>query len=127
MSVDVGERVDSLCRFLDFPSDGLWDKLGNELLQGAGRSFLLDDLEHLLTDLSDLGGLCVGSLLDLVRSASSSGHNEKSDEVSVGSPDIIVSLDERLPLSYKRSELVLSEGHSVEVGKTRSTLNFINS
>ena len=85
------------------------------------------DLEHLLADLTDLGRLSIGGLLDLVAAASSEGDDEKTDEVTVGGLDINESLQERLPLLDEGTELIRGEVHSVEVGEAVLALNFINS
>lgn len=49
------ERVDALCGLLDLAADNLGDQLGGELLQSAGGSLALDDLDHLLSDSANLG------------------------------------------------------------------------
>ena len=56
----------------------------------------------------------VGRFLDLVRSLFRESDGEESEEVTVGSFDVDVSLDQSLPLSDERSELVGGEVHTVD-------------
>lgn len=111
---------------LDFSSNDFRDQLGNELLEVARRALSLNNVEHLLSDLSLLGRLSVGSLGDLVGTSSSETNDKDSEEVTVGRLDVLVSLDEGLPLSYQRSELVRGEVHTVEVGEAGSARDFFD-
>jgi len=52
--------------FLDLSTNGLGNKLGNQLLQLGSLGLTTHDLGHLATDGLDLGRLSVGGLLDLV-------------------------------------------------------------
>jgi hypothetical protein len=113
LSIPVSSHLGSL---LNLPTDTLWYKLLYQLLQLAFR-FPLHDLEHLLPDLPDLGRLCVRGLLDLLSVLSGEGDGEKSNEVTVGSSDVDVSLDQGLPFADERSELVGGEVHTVESGE----------
>jgi hypothetical protein len=115
--VDVLEGEDSLGGLLDLSSDRLGNELLNQLLQLA-LALPLHDLVHLGPDLPDLSGLSVRGLLDLLPVLSGESNGEEPDEVSVRGSDIDVSLDQRLPLSDQRSDLVGGEVHSVERSKT---------
>lgn len=96
------ERVDALCGLLDLAADNLGNQLGGELLQSARGSLALDDLNHLLSDGTNLGGGGVGGLADLVRAALGEGNGEEAEEVVVGGLDGDIGLDQRLPLADKR-------------------------
>jgi hypothetical protein len=132
--VDVLQGEDTLASLLNTVTNDILgngrrrgDELGNELLEIARSGFLGHDLEHLLADLTDLGRLSIGGLLDLVAATSSEGNDEKTDKVTVGGLDINESLQERLPLLDEGTELIRGEVHSVEVGEAVLALNFINS
>jgi hypothetical protein len=103
--------------------------LGHELLDQILQFTLalpLHDLHHLGSDLSDLSRLGVGSLLDLLTVLSGEGDGEQSDEVAVGSSNIQVGLDQRLPLSDQGSELVGSQRHAVERGQAVLALDVLD-
>lgn len=111
---------------LNLTTDNLWDELGGELSESAGASLTLDNLGHLLADSPDLGRSSVCGLLDLVRSALGESDGEEAEEVVVGGLDGDVGLDQGLPLSDKRSELVGCEVETVEVGQAVLSLNLID-
>lgn len=127
MSTYVLQRVDALGRLLNLTSDDLGDELAGELLQGAAAGLALDDLGHLPADGTDLGGGGVGGLLDLVGAALGEGNGEEAEQVVVGGLDGDVGLDQGLPLSDKRSQLVGCEVETVEVGQAVLALNLVNS
>lgn len=83
----------------DLSANALWDKLGNQLLQLASLGFTTHNLNHLASDLLDLGRLSVGGLLDLVGGSLGETNGEESESVTVGGVDIDVSLDQSLPFS----------------------------
>ena len=60
------------------------------LVSKCGTYFTLHDVHHLLTDGSDLGGLSVGGLLDLVLSSLGETNAKESELVSVSGCTIIV-------------------------------------
>jgi len=125
-NVAVLERVDTLRSLLDLSANDLGNELVNELLEIARGSLALNDLEHLLTDLTDLSRLGVGRLLDLVGSALGESDGEETNEVSIGGLDVRVGLDKGLPFSDERAKLVRGEVHTVEVGKAVLALNLID-
>ena len=111
---------------LDLTTDNLGDELGCELCEGAAGSFALNDLGHLLSDSSDLRGGGIGGLLDLVGSALGEGNGEQAEEVVVGGLDCDVGLNQGLPLSDERSQLVGCEVETVEVGQAILSLDLIH-
>lgn len=98
----VLERVDALCGLFNLAADNFRDQLRGELLQSARGSLALDDLNHLLSDSTNLGGGGVGGLADLVRATLGEGNGEQAEEVIVGGLDSDIGLDQRLPLADKR-------------------------
>lgn len=125
-NVDVLEGVDSLASLLDLTADNFRNKLADKLLQITGGSFTCDDLKHFLSDFPDLRRFGVSGLLDLVGATLGESDSEESEEVAIGGTDVNVGLDQRLPLSDQRPELVGGEVHSVEVGQTVLALNLID-
>ena len=102
---------------LNLPSNALRNKLLHELLELGTLSLPLHDLDHLGSDLSDLRRLGVRRLLDLVLRSLGETNGEQSENVAVGGSDVDRGLDERLPLSDDRSELVGGEVHAEERGE----------
>jgi hypothetical protein len=115
-----------LSRLLNFTTDNLWDEFGSELCEGAACGFALDDLDHLLTDSSDLRGGGVCSLLDLIWATLSETNSEETEEVIIGCLDSDVGLNESLPLADEGSEFVGGEVETVEVGQAVLSLNLID-
>jgi hypothetical protein len=93
---DITERVDGLACLLDLASNDLGDELVNKLLQVAGGGLSNHDLEHLFANLTDLGRLSVGGLLDLVDALLGEGNSKEAEQVTIGGLDINVSLDDGL-------------------------------
>ena len=87
----------------------------------------MNDLGHLLSDSSNLRGGGIGGLLDLVGSALGEGNGEQAEEVVVGGLDCDIGLNQRLPLSDERSQLVGCEVETVEVGQAVLALHLIDS
>lgn len=125
-STYVLEGVDALAGLLDLPADHLGDQLRRKLLESAGSSLALDDLDHLFPDSTDLrrGGVC--GLLDLVGPALGEGNGEQTEQVFVGGLDGDVGLDQGLPLSYEGSQLVGGEVQAVEVGQAVLALDLVH-
>lgn len=124
--VDVLEGEDALGGLLNLAADNLGDELGNKLAQVARVGLTLDNLEHLLADGADVGCLGVGVLLDLVGTLLGESNDKDSEEVAIGGLDVLVSLDERLPLANERAELVRGEVHAVEVGEAGAALDTVD-
>ena len=100
-------------------------KPGFGILVGkCGTYFTLHDVHHLLTDGSDLGGLSVGGLLDLVLSSLGETNAKESELVSVSGCTINVSFNLGLPLLDDGALFVTGQFHTVEVGQTVVTLDF---
>lgn len=125
--VDVLQRQDGLGGLFNLTADHLWDQLGGELGQGHVSNLSLHDFNHLLSHLSQLGGLGVGGLSNLVWLSLGESNGENSQNVVVSGLDGDVGLNQRLPLSHQRSQLVTGEVHAVEVGQQVLTLNLIHS
>lgn len=123
---NVLEGEDGRARLLDFLADGVGDELTDNVLEVAGADFTGNDFEHALTDGTDLGALGVTGLLDLLRATLGEGDAEEADEVTVGGLDVGVALNQGLPFLDHGTELVLGQGHAVEVGQTDLPLDFIN-
>lgn len=94
--------------------------------QGASGGFTLHDLDHLLPDGTDLRGLSVGGLLDLVGAALGECNGEKAEEIVISGLDNHVGFDQSLPLADERPELVGGEVETVEVGQAVLSLNLIH-
>jgi len=112
---------------LNLTTDNFGDELGCELCEGTAGGFTLNDLGHFLSDSSDLRGGGVGGLLDLVGSALGEGNGEQAEEVVVGGLDCDIGLNQGLPFSDERSQLVGCEVETVEVGQAVLSLNLIDS
>jgi hypothetical protein len=115
-----------LCSLLNLPTDDLRNELGCELCEGAAGGFALDDLDHLLSDSPDLrrGSIC--GLLDLVRPALGEGDGKEAEEVVISGLDRNICLDQGLPLSNERSELVGCEVETVEVSQAVLSLYLVD-
>ena len=124
--MDILEWVDSTSGLLNLTPDNLRDKLASELSKVAASCLTLDDLNHLLTNGTDLGRLGVGSLLDLVWSPLGESNGKQAEKVVVSGLDGDVGLDQGLPFSDKRSELVGCEVEAVEVGQAVLSLNLVH-
>ena len=74
----------------------------------------------------DLRGLGVCGLLDLVCTTARETNGEHTQQVAVGRPNVLMRLNERLPLANKRAQLVRREAHTVEVGQAVTTLHLIH-
>lgn len=116
----------ALSTFLNLLADRVRDQLGNKLLQITTADFASHNVKHLFADGADLRGLSVASLSDLLRAALGKADAEGTDEVSVRGLDVHMSLNERLPFLDHGAKLVRGKGHSVKVGETRLSLDFID-
>jgi hypothetical protein len=124
--IDVLEGVDAAGSLLDLLADGFRHELLNQLLQVTARGLPGHDLEHLLAEFPDLGGLGVGGLLHLRGAAPGEADSEETEEVAIGGLDVNVGLDESLPLADEGTELVGGEVHSVEVGEAVLALDLVD-
>lgn len=125
--VDVLQWEDVLGSVFNFLVDNFWDQLGGQLSQSGVLDFSGQDFRDNLSDSSNVRGLSVRGLLDLVSLSSGEGNGEDSQNVVVSSLDSNVSFNQSLPLSDHRSQFVGGEIQTVEVGQQVLTLNFINS
>ena len=117
---------DTVALLLDLLSDGVGDELGDQLLDGGGGDLVADDLEHLLADLTDLGGLGVASPGNLTAPALGESQEEDTEGVSIRGLDIDGGLDQGVPLTDKRAELVSGQIHSVERGEAVGALDVLD-
>jgi len=120
----VLERVDSLACLLDVTANAFWDKFGNEFLQVA-LGVLNNDFAHLLTDSTDLCGLCVTGLLGLVLPLHGESNAEDAEGVAIRGADVNISFDKRLPLLDEGAQLITGHFHAVEVGNAVVTLYIV--
>lgn len=123
---NVLKGEDGRAGLFDFLTNGIGDELTDDILQFTAGDFTSNDFKHALTDGTDLGSLSVTGLLDLLRATLSESNAEETDEVTISSLDISVTLNQGLPLLDHGTELVLSQGHSVEISQTDLSLDFIN-
>lgn len=123
---DILQGEDGITGLLAFLTNGIGNQLANQVLDFTGTDFAFNDLEHALANLTDLGTLSVASLLDLLLLALSESNHKDTQQVAIGGLDIDVGFNQALPLLNHRAELVLSNGHAVEVGQAGLTLDFIN-
>ena len=108
--------IDGVAALLDFPSNNLWNQFLDKVLQCSTGSLLAHDIHHSLANLTDLSGLSISRLLDLIWSTLGECNDKDTQEVSVGGLDIGVSFNEGLPLANEGFEFVAGERHSGEVG-----------
>jgi len=124
---DIVQWVDVLSVLLDLLADVLGaELLGDELVQLDACSLCSGDLDHLATNSLHLLALSVRGLLQLILTTLSEANDEETDDITIGSLNIGVGLDQRLPLANQRSELIRSDIHAVEVGQTVLTLDLLN-
>lgn len=123
---DVLEGEDGLAALLDLLTDGVGDQLLDDLLQVAGGDLAGDDLEHALADGTDLAGLSVGGLLDLLRATLGETDGEQTEQVTISGLDVNVGLDQGLPFLDHGAKLVSSDGHTVEVGQAGLALDLVD-
>jgi len=79
--------------------------------------------DHFFADGTNLGGLGVTRLLQLVVLLFREGNAEHAHDVSVGGASINITLDDALLLLNQRAELVPGHVHAVEVKKAVVSLN----
>lgn len=97
-------------------TNDFWDELAHQLLQVASSSFTGHQLHHLLADLPDLTALCIARSLDLLLSSPGEPDAEHPKHIAVCGLNIYIRLDQSLPLSHQRSQLVGSEVHTLQIG-----------
>lgn len=83
--VDVLQWQDGSGGLLNVTSNNIWNQLGGQLGQSRVGNLSGHDLGHLLSNLSQLGGLGVRGLLDLVWLSLCEGNGEDSDDVVISS------------------------------------------
>ena len=106
----------------DFGRELVRNEFSNEVLEGAFADFLGDHIDHLLSDLFDLGSLSVGGGFELMFGSVGEGKGEESEDESVGGLGVDSGLDEGVPFLNERAEVVSGRFHSIEVGQGNSSL-----
>ena len=121
------KRIYPLGSFLNLPTNHLRNQLGGQLRKRTGRRFALDNLHHLLANGSNLRRPRIRRLLDLIRTSVGEGDSKETKQIIVGGLEGDVGLDESLPLSNERPQLIRGEVESVKVGQTILALYFVDS
>lgn len=99
----------------------------DEVLQVAVVGLLQHDFEHLLSDLTDLGGLRVGGLSHLVLVALGESNRKETQDVAVVRLHVNVRFDQRLPFLDEGSQFVRGHVHAPKVGQAVLALRFLHS
>ena len=118
--------IDGIALSLNLPTNRLSSQLGHNLLQITRTNLLSKNVKHLLSDLTHLGVLGVGGLLELVLSALGQGKDKEPQQVSVSGLDVHVGLNQSVPLPDDALKPVRGELHAVEVGQALLALDFID-
>ncbi len=126
MDIYILQRIDAPRCLLDLPSNGLWYKLLNQLLQVTACCFPCHDLKHLLPDLPNLTRLGIRRLAHLRLAALRESNSKEAEEVAISRLDVDMCFNECLPFAHKRTEFVRSEGHAMEVGETVLSLDLVD-
>jgi len=113
--VAIVKRVNSLARFLDVATHGVGEQFVDHVLQIFGGNLSCNDLDHLLSDGTDLRGLRVRGFLVHVGTSARETDGEDSEQIPVGGFDVTVSFDARLPFLHEGSQLVGGHRHPVKV------------
>lgn len=115
-NVNVVKGIDSLTSLENIGRHGIGDQFLNDILQVTRSNFSGHDVNHLLTDLTDLLGLGVASLLGLLTLLLGKSNAESPDQISVSGFDIGESFDQSLPFFNHGSEFIGGQTHTVKVG-----------
>jgi len=124
---NILEGVDACAFLLDSLSKTLGDEFNNKILKIACASLLCHDIHHLLSDKVNLSSLGVRGFLDLVGSLLGEGNSEHSQNIAISGLNVNVSLNESLPFSNERAELVGGQVHAVEVAEASCANNIFYS
>jgi len=101
-------------------------KLGNEIGEIGGGSFLGDDVDDSLSDELDLLMLSITGLSGLVLLSAGESSDEDSQNITILGLGFAVSVDQSLPFSDELAESVSGHIHSVEVGHAGSSLDIFD-
>lgn len=96
--VNFMKRISGGRGFGDVGSDGVGQQFRHDGTDVRTRNLASHNVHHFFADDSDLGGLRVGGLLDLVDSSFGESDAEEAQFVSVGGGHVYVRLDLSLPL-----------------------------
>mmetsp|Transcript_19323 Transcript_19323/g.46682 ORF Transcript_19323/g.46682 Transcript_19323/m.46682 type:complete len:224 (-) Transcript_19323:186-857(-) len=122
---DVLEGEDGLAGLLDLLADRLGDEFPDKVPELHFAGLTGHDLDHLPPDLPNLRRTRIARRLGLIRPPVSESDAEHAQEVSVGSLDVDVGLDERVPLAHQAADLVAGEIHAVEIRQAVLALDFL--
>mmetsp|Transcript_32095 Transcript_32095/g.43956 ORF Transcript_32095/g.43956 Transcript_32095/m.43956 type:complete len:252 (-) Transcript_32095:8-763(-) len=123
---NILQGEDSVALFLDLTTNGIRDKLSNQVLNVGRRDFITNDFEHLLADLTDLRRLSITSSLGLVHSSLGESQTMNTEGITVSGLDINVCLNQTLPFANKRAKLVGGQVHSIERSQAVAALNILD-
>ena len=124
--VDILEGVDSGALLFDFLTNGFSNESLDEVSQLNLGGLVLHDFHHLSADTLDVGSSGVAVRLCRVSLTLCEGDGEQTEDVSVGGLHFSLGLNQSLPLADQRAKLVSGHVHTVEVGKTVTTLGVQN-
>jgi len=127
---DVVDGVDTDAALLDLLGDNLRDELVDKLVEAADGSLTTHDLHHTLADQVlttrlSVGGKRMALVTNGVLLLGGEGNAEHTNDATVKSLHIDVSLDKRLPLADKGLETIVGEIHAVEVSKATTTIDLV--
>lgn len=124
-NMDITERVDARNGLLNLLPDDLWDKLAHQLLEVACGRVANHDLHHFGANLANLATLSVCGFLNLTVATLSKADGEHAQEVAIRGLNVDMSLNNGLPLTHERAELIPRKVHSVEVSEAGASLNLL--
>lgn len=120
------QGVNAAGSLLNLPTNCLWHKLLDQLLQVAVRRLTGHDLKHFLPNLPNLTRLSVRCFSYLRWTPLCEADGEETKEVAVRGFNIYMSFDECLPLADEGTKFVGSEIHAMEVCEAVLALDLVN-
>jgi len=123
LHMDVLQGVDRFNLLGDVRSDGVDQKVLDQVLDVAGRGGLLHGVDHDLPDRFSLVGLAVSGALDLLLVLGGEADDEEPELEVVGGLDVAVGADHGVLLPDHLAVLVPDQAHAVEVGQAVLALN----
>jgi hypothetical protein len=124
--VAILDGEDGRCLTCDLVANRGRDELLDKRLEVSLGSQLVHDTDHLSTDRSDLCGLGVACILDLVVLRASECNAEHTHDVTIGRSAVNVSFDDRLLFTDQTAQLVACHIHTVEVSQAVEPLNILD-
>ena len=123
VDMDILEGMEEGGLALNILLDGSSDEFLDDRLQIRASNLTSNVLDHTSADSSDLGGLGVGGLSDLVSITLRECNAEDTEEISIASTDGQGSFNLCMPLADNGAQLVTGERHTVEVRETFTSLD----